>query len=260
MTIRTQEEREGILESGRRLGVILETVAGRVAPGVSTNELDELAERLIREGGDVPAFLDYMPDRASRPYPATLCISINDEVVHGIPNEVPRTLKDGDIVSLDLGLIHKGFVSDSAITVPVGTISPTTQKLLSVTQQALENAIASAKVGNRIGDISYATEQTFKGTGFSVVRVLGGHGVGGAVHEEPWISNVGVAGTGPEIEEGMVLALEPIANEGRATVHLASDGYTYRTKDGSKSAHFEHTILVEKDKTTVTTRRPSEVA
>lgn len=260
MTIRTQEEREGILESGRRLGVILETVAGKVAPGVSTKELDELAEKMIREGGDVPAFLDYTPDRASRPYPATLCISINDEVVHGIPNEAPRILKEGDIVSLDLGLIHKGFVSDSAVTVPVGAIPAVTQKLLEVTQASLENAISAAVVGNRIGDISHATEQTFKGTNFSVVRVLGGHGVGGAVHEEPWISNVGTAGTGPEIEEGMVLALEPIANEGKAGVLLSPDGYTYRTKDGSRSAHFEHTILVEKGGTIVTTRRPSEVA
>lgn len=258
MIVKTADERAGIIESGRRLGVVLEEVAKIVRPGVSTAELDALAERLIREGGDVPAFLDYTPERSMRPYPATLCVSVNDEVVHGIPNEAPRTLQEGDIVALDLGLIHKGFVSDSAITVGVGAIDATAVRLLQATQASLEAAILAARVGNRIGDISYATEQAFKGTGFSVVKILGGHGVGQNVHEEPWISNVGNKGTGPEIEEGMVLALEPIANEGKAGVLLSPDGYTYRTKDGSRSAHFEHTILVEKEQTIVVSRRPNE--
>lgn len=258
MIVRTDEERVGVIESGRRLGAILEEVGKAVRPGVSTEELDLLALRLIRQWGDEPAFLDYTPERSMRPYPATLCISINDEVVHGIPNEAPRTLKEGDIVSLDLGLIHKGFVSDSAITVPVGTVDETSTKLMAATKHALEAAIAAARPGNRVGDISHATESAFKGTGFSVVKVLGGHGVGGAVHEEPWIGNTGHPGTGPELVEGMVLALEPIANVGKAGVVLAGDGYTYRTKDGSRSAHFEHTILLEKDRTLVVTRRPSE--
>jgi methionyl aminopeptidase len=260
MIVRTSEEREGIIESGRRLGVILEEVAKAVAPGVGTDELDRIAERLIREGGDVPAFLDYTPERGMRPYPATLCVSINDEVVHGIPNEAPRILEEGDIVALDLGLIHKGFVSDSAVTVAVGKIDATSRKLMEATQASLEAAIKAAKVGNRVGDISHATEKAFKGTGFSVVRELGGHGVGAGVHEEPWISNVGSPGTGPELVEGMVLALEPIANMGKGAVKLAPDGYTYRTRDGSRSAHFEHTILIEKDRTLVVTRRPSEAA
>lgn len=260
MIIKTPEQRVGMLEAGRRLGVILEEVASLVRPGVSTEELDKKAEALIRAGGDAPAFLDYTPERGQRPYPATLCVSINDEVVHGIPNESPRTLQEGDIVALDLGLIHKGFVTDSALTVPVGKVDDVSVRLMRATQASLEAAIEAARVGNRIGDISYATEQAFKGTGFSVVKILGGHGVGDAVHEEPWISNVGSPGTGPEIVEGMVLALEPIANEGKAGVILAPDGYTYRTKDGSRSAHFEHTILIEKDRTTVVTRRPSEHA
>ena len=260
MIVRTSEDREGIIESGRRLGVVLSEVAKIVAPGVSTEELDRLAEKLIREGGDEPAFLDYTPERAARPYPASLCVSVNDDVVHGIPNEAPRILKEGDIVALDLGLIHKGYVSDSAITVAVGNIDDTSKKLMSVTKEALENGIKAARPGNRIGDISHAIESTYKGTGFSVVRILGGHGVGGSVHEEPWIANVGKPGTGPEVVEGMVLALEPIANAGKATVVLASDGYTYRTKDGSRSAHFEHTILIEKEKTLVVTRRSGEVA
>jgi methionyl aminopeptidase len=195
-----------------------------------------------------------------RPYPATLCVSINNEVVHGIPNEAPRTLREGDIVALDLGLTHKGFTSDSAISIPVGTISPEAQRLMDVTRASLEAGMRVARPGARVGDISHAVESAFDGTGFSVVKVLGGHGVGTAVHEEPYIPNVGHPGTGPELVEGMVLALEPIANAGKAGVVLSKDGYTYRTKDGSLSAHFEHTILIEKDKTLVLTRRPSEVA
>lgn len=258
MVAKTEAQKESLKEAGKRLGAILEHLAGMVAPGVSTDTLEQESVRLITAGGDTPAFLDYTPEGANRPYPASLCVSINDEVVHGIPNEAPRTLTAGDIVALDLGLVHDGYVVDSALTVPVGKVSKTDHDLMNATQEALERAIAAARPGARIGDISYATQEAFKGTGFSVVRVLGGHGVGGAVHEEPWIPNVGHAGTGAEIVPGMVLALEPIANAGRASVVLSSDGYTYRTKDGSKSAHFEHTILVEENETIVLTRRPSE--
>lgn len=258
MIARTAEERAGLAEAGKRLGAILEKVAAAALPGVSTGDLDALAERLIREGGDVPAFKGYMPEGAPRPYPASLCVSINDEVVHGIPNESPRTLAEGDIVALDLGLIHKGFVVDSAVSVPVGKVDPASRELMAVTQAALEAGITAARPGNRIGDISHAIEAAYKGTGISVVKVLGGHGVGKHVHEEPWVANTGTAGTGPEIVAGQVLALEPIANAGKAAVQLAADGYTYRTKDGSRSAHFEHTILIDVDKTTVLTRRPSE--
>lgn len=258
MIVKTLEERAGIIEAGRRLGVVLFETAKHVLPGVTTEELNRIATDLIREGGDEPAFEGYTPEGAKRPYPAALCISVNDEVVHGIPNEKPRTLKEGDIVALDLGLVHKGFFTDSALTVPVGKIDPKVAKLLSVTQECLENAIKAARPGNRIGDISHATELPVKGSGFSMVKVLGGHGVGRAVHEEPYISNVGHPGTGPEIKEGMVLAIEPIVNMGKASVILSGDGYTYRTQDGSVSAHFEHTILVEKDETIVITRRPGE--
>lgn len=258
MIVRTQEEREGIIEAGRRLGVVLHETAKIVAPGVSVEELDALAERLIVEGGDVPAFKGYTPEGAPRAYPATLCVSVNDEVVHGIPNEKPRVLKEGDIVALDLGLVHKGFFVDSAVTVPVGKIDAKTQKLLEATQNALEEAIAAARPGARVGDISHATERAFKGTGFSVVKLLGGHGVGAAVHEDPFIANAGHPGTGPEIVAGMVLALEPIANAGQAAVIISNGGYTYRTRDGSMSAHFEHTILVEEKETLVVTRRPGE--
>lgn len=259
MIIRTPEERENLIEAGKRLGVILEKVAAKVAPGVTTDTLDALAQVLIRDGGDEPSFLGYTPEGAARPYPATLCVSVNDEVVHGIPNEAPQTLKAGDIVALDLGLTHNGIIVDSALTVAVGSTDKQAQALMDATNVALSAGIAAAKVGARVGDISSAIEAAYRGTGFSIVKVLGGHGVGNQVHEEPFVPNAGSAGTGEEIKEGMVLALEPIANEGKAAVVIASDGYTYRTKDGSRSAHFEHTILIEKDGARVMTLRPSEV-
>ncbi|MBU0750259.1 type I methionyl aminopeptidase [Patescibacteria group bacterium] len=258
MIVKTAAQREGIIESCRRLGVVLEELAKIVKPGVTAQELEDYAVKLITDGGDVPAFLNYTPEGADRPFPAALCLSINEEVVHGIPNEGHRVLKEGDIVSLDLGLTHKGFISDSAITVPVGKTDKNAYKLMDVTRLALENAIEVARPGNRTGDISHAIEKTFEGTGIAVVKILGGHGVGEHVHEEPYIANAGRPGTGVEIEVGMVLALEPIANEGKAGVTIAPDGYTYRTRDGSRSAHFEHTILVEEKETIVLTRRPNE--
>jgi methionyl aminopeptidase len=245
MTIKTEEQRADLIEGGKRLAAVLQALKARVAPGVTSAELDALAEEMIRAGGDEPCFLGYTPEGAERPYPATLCVSINEEVVHGIPNEAPRTLKEGDIVGLDLGLSHNGIIVDAAITVAVGRISPETQKLLDATEAALVAGVAAAKVGNRVGDIGAAIQEVIEGAGFKVIKELGGHGVGEHVHEEPFISNFGHAGTGEEIEEGMVLALEPIASAGKAGVILAPDGYTYRTKDGSLSAHFEHTILIE---------------
>lgn len=259
MIVRTKEERALIVESGKRLGAILDEVARAVSPGVTTAELDRLAERLIREGGDTPAFLDYTPERAVRPYPATLCVSVNDEVVHGIPNEAPRTLTEGDIVALDIGLTHKGYTTDTAVSVPVGHIGSEVARLLQNTEQALYAGIRAARPGKRVGDISHAIESAYEGSGFSIVKVLGGHGVGRAVHEEPFVPNVGTPGTGEEIVSGMVLALEPIANLGKAAIILSPDGYTYKTKDGSLSAHFEHTILIEEDRTHILTRRPNEV-
>jgi methionyl aminopeptidase len=256
MIVRMNEERAGVIEAGRRLGEVLQKVADATHAGVSTLELDALSEKLIREGGDIPAFKGYRPEGAPKPYPATCCISVNDEVVHGLPTD--RILKEGDIVSLDLGLIHKGYVMDSALTVPVGNVSKEAMELMRATQASLVRAIAVARPGARIGDISHATETAFKGTTFAVVKLLGGHGVGKEVHEEPFIANAGHPGTGPEIVAGMVLALEPIATAGKATVFIAPDGFTYRTKDGSLAAHFEHTILVGKDETIVLTRRPEE--
>ena len=246
MIVRTGAERANLIEGGRRLGAILRALRAKVAPGVSAEELDTLAEKLIREGGDEPAFLGYTPEGSSRPYPATLCVSVNDEIVHGIPNESPKVLKEGDIVGLDLGLSHESVIVDAAITVPVGAVDAASMKLIAATEAALKAGIDAARPDNRVGDISHAIQEEIEGAGFTVVRDLGGHGVGDSVHEEPFIPNFGRRGAGPELVEGMVLALEPISSAGKASVTLAPDGYTFRTRDGSRSAHVEHTILLEK--------------
>ena len=225
--------------------MVLETLRLMVKPGITTDALDDRAEQIIREGGDEPAFLGYAPEGAHRSYPATLCVSINDEVVHGIPNEAPKVLKEGDIVSLDLGLVHEGIIVDAAITVPVGHVSDEMERLLKATSEALSEGIAAAVPGGRLGDISHAVQQVVERAGFTVVKALGGHAVGERVHEEPFIPNYGRAGTGPLLSAGMVLALEPIATAGKSAIKLMPDGYTYRTKDGSRAAHFEHTILIE---------------
>ncbi len=241
--IKTKEEIEILREGGKRLASVLEKVAQKVAPGISTMELDAYAEKLIRAGGDHPAFLGYKPDGAPYPYPASLCVSINNEIVHGIPKE-NRILKEGDIVSIDLGLKHKGLFTDHAITVPVGVISKSSQKLLAATKESLDAGIFAARAGNKIGDISYAIEASIKPYGFGIVRELSGHGVGREIHEDPYIPNFGKKGTGIVLKPGMVVALEPMINEGTAAVVFMDDGYTFKTKDGKKSAHFEHTILI----------------
>ncbi len=247
MTITNDTERENLIEAGKRLAKVLQALKAKVAPGVTSEELDDLAEAMIRDGNDEPCFLGYTPEGAPRPYPATLCVSINDEIVHGIPNESVKILKEGDIVGLDLGLKHNSVIVDAAITVPVGHIDAESQKLLYATEAALAAGIAAAVPGKHVGDISAAIQAEIERAGFKVVKELGGHGVGDRVHEEPFIANYGRKGEGPELTEGMVLALEPISTAGKAGVILAPDGYTYRTKDGSRSAHFEHTILIEKD-------------
>ncbi len=258
MIIVSREEKETLLEAGRRLALVLQEVSLMVSEGVSTEALNQRAEEIIKQGGDIPSFLGYSPERGMRPYPATLCVSINDEVVHGIPNENPKIIKKGDLVSLDCGLIHRGVFVDSALTVSVGSISESEKKLMETTQKALYAGISAARVGGRIGDISHAIQQVVEGSGFSIVKVLGGHGVGKAVHEEPFIANFGTLGTGEEIVEGMVLALEPIATNGKGGVTLSHDQYTFTTKDGSQAAHFEHTILIESSGTTVVTKRADE--
>lgn len=246
MTIANDSERAHLIEAGKRLAAVLRALREKAAPGVTSEELDDLAERLIRKGGDEPCFLGYTPEGAHRPYPATLCVSINDEIVHGIPNESLKILKEGDIVGLDLGLSHKGVIVDAAITVPIGSVDDESKNLIAATERALAAGIAKAVPGNHMGDVSHAIQKEIEGAGFKVVKELGGHGVGDRVHEEPFIPNFGRPGSGQVLSEGMVLALEPISTAGKAAVALAPDGYTYRTKDGSRSAHVEHTILIEK--------------
>jgi len=246
MILKSDTERENLIEGGKHLAAVLEALRAKVVPGVTTQELDDLAEQMIRADGDEPCFLGYTPEGAQRPYPATLCVSINDEIVHGIPNESVKVLKEGDIVGLDLGLRHNGIVVDAAITVPVGKVSDESLRLMRATENALAAGIAAAVPGKHIGDISYAIQKEIENAGFKVVKELGGHGVGELVHEEPFIPNFGRPGDGELLEEGMILALEPISAAGKAAVILAPDGYTFRTKDGSRSAHFEHTILLEK--------------
>jgi methionyl aminopeptidase len=231
---------------------VLAELAAIVAPGVTTRDLDVVAERLVREGGAEPAFKGY------RGYPATLCASINEQVVHGIP--AARPLVEGDIVSLDMGVKLNGFYGDSAVTVPVGRIDTETQRLLVVTQEALQRGIAQVRVGGRISDIGHAIQLHVESHGFSVVREFVGHGIGAALHEEPQIANYGEPGRGPRMAEGMVLAIEPMVNMGRPAVKVLADGWTAVTRDGSLSAHFEHTVAVTKNGPLVLTVRTSPVA
>lgn len=236
-----QEEIAILKEAGHRLFLILEKVKKAVLPGVTTKELDNLALSLIREEGDKPAFLNYQPVGSEYPYPATLCVSVNDEIVHGIPG--PRVLVEGDIVGLDIGLIRQGVVVDMAATVGVGKVSEKDERLMENTRESLFRGVEEVRVGNRIGDIGYAIESYLKPLGYGIVRDLGGHGVGRRIHEEPFVPNFGRAGSGPRIVEGQVLALEPMVNLGTDDVSLSADGYTYRTRDGKKSAHFEVTVM-----------------
>jgi methionyl aminopeptidase len=231
---------------------VLAQLAAMVAPGVTTRELDRTAERLVRERGAEPAFKGY------RGYPATLCASVNEQVVHGIPSD--RPLVEGDILSLDMGVKLNGFYGDSAVTVAVGRIGEDAARLLMVTEQALERGIGQVRVGGRISDIGHAVQEHVESHGFSVVREFVGHGIGAALHEEPQIANYGEPGRGPRMVEGMVFAIEPMVNMGRPAVKVLADGWTAVTRDGSLSAHFEHTVAVTKNGPLILTARTSPVA
>ncbi len=242
--IKSKEEIDIIREGGKRLATVLNKVKDMVAPGVSTKDLDVYAEKLIREMGDEPAFLNYRPAGARTPFPASLCVSVNDEVVHGIPRK-DRILKEGDIVSIDLGVKHKGLFTDMAMTVPVGKISSEIKKLLETTEHALLVGINAANGGNTVGDIGAAIQSYVESQGrYGIVEVLAGHGVGKKIHEDPFIPNFGKAGRGEKLVPGMVVALEPMLNMGTKNVTIDDDDWTFRTVDRKKSAHFEHTILI----------------
>jgi len=254
--IKTPKEIEIIREGGKRLATVLYKVRDMVAPGVSTKDLDIYAEKLIREMGDTPAFLNYRPEGASTPFPASLCVSVNDEVVHGIPKK-NSILKEGDIVCLDLGVKHRGLFTDMAITVPVGAVSGEDLKLMQITEQALQVGIDAAYAGNTVGDIGYAIESfvhSKKGGKYGIVEVLAGHGVGRAIHEDPYIPNFGKKGKGAKLVPGMIIAIEPMINMGTKNVTIDDDEWTFRTADRKRSAHFEHTILITEDKAQILTK------
>ncbi len=243
--IKTKEEIEILREGGKRLATVLYKVRDMVAPGVSTFDLDKYAEKLIRDMGDEPAFLNYKPEGANIPFPAALCVSVNSEVVHGIPS-VKRVLKEGDIISIDLGVKHKGLFTDMAMTVPVGKVTKKELALIQDTEKALHVGIDAARAGNTVGDIGHAIESFIKSrkTKYGIVEVLAGHGVGKKIHEDPFIPNFGKPGKGEKLVPGMVIAIEPMLNLGTKHVDLDDDGYTFHTADGKKSAHFEHTLVI----------------
>jgi methionyl aminopeptidase len=252
--IKTKEEIGIIREGGKHLATVLNKVAEKVAPGVSTKDLDLYSEKLIREMGDTPAFLNYRPDGADRPFPASLCVSVNDEVVHGIPKK-NRILKEGDIVSIDLGVKHKGLFTDMAMTVPVGKVSSADLKLMEITEKSLQVGIEAAQGGCTVGDIGYAIESYVHSQGkYGIVEVLSGHGVGRKIHEDPYIPNFGKKGKGEKLVPGMIVALEPMLNIGTKHVTMDDDGYTIRTADAKRSAHFEHTILITEGDAEVLTK------
>ncbi len=235
--LKTPAEIEVMAAASRVVAEALEIVRTAVHPGISTEELDWIAEKEIRARGAIPAFKGY------RNYPKTLCASVNEQVVHGIPSK--RKLKDGDIIGLDLGAIVGGFYGDSAVTVAVGRIPEATEKLVRVTREALYLGIEQAVVGNRLTDISHAVQRHVESSGFSVVTEFVGHGIGRQLHEEPQVPNYGKPGQGPRLQPGMVLAIEPMVNMGRSAVRVLEDRWTAVTVDGSLSAHFEHTIAIQ---------------
>lgn len=218
---------------------VLDAVAERVAPGVTTRELDQMAEALIRDAGGVPAFLNY------RGYPATLCTSVNDVIVHGIPSAVP--LAEGDIVGVDCGVLYKGYYGDAARTFAVGPVSAEARRLMDVTRTSLHRAVERVRVGGRLSDIGHAVQIEVEAAGFTVVREFVGHGIGSALHEDPQVPNFGKPGRGPRLEPGLVLAIEPMVNAGGFGVTLDADGWTARTADGSLSAHFEFSVAVTEE-------------
>jgi methionyl aminopeptidase len=239
--------------AGRLVGEVLTELAGAVRPGVSTADLDAMAEARIRRAGATPAFKGYYG------YPATICASINEEVIHGIPS-ARRVLDHGDIISLDVGASLDGYFGDSALTVPVGQVSEEAAKLLMITEESLYRAIELVRPGNRVSDIGHAVQQHVEAHGFSVVREFVGHGIGQQMHEEPQVPNYGEPGHGPRLAEGMVLAIEPMVNAGKPAVRVLGDGWTAVTRDGRLSAHFEHTVAVTADGPLILTARESPAA
>ena len=243
--LKSQKDINKLAEGGKILSVILDALEKEAKEGVVPKELDDKAQQLVAEAGCVPSFLNYAP-KGHEPYPAALCVSINDAVVHGLPGVTP--LKEGDIVGLDLGLIFKDkYYLDSARTVGVGNVGSEMEKLIAVTKESLQRGIAVTKLGNKIGDVSAAIQTYVEGEGFEVVRQLVGHGVGYAVHEPPQVPNFGESGLGEKLKKGLVIAIEPMVTIGDPTVETGDDGWSVKVKTGDKTAHFEHTVAVTND-------------
>jgi methionyl aminopeptidase len=233
---KSPEEIEKIAAAGRVLARTLSLLHGKARPGVTTADLDEAAEKFIRSQGGEPAFKGY------RGFPGSICASPNSMVVHGIPGDYE--LRRGDVLSVDAGVVLDGWVADAAITVPIGNVTPLAQRLLGTTRAALFEAVEACRVGNRLGDVSHAVQQRVEQDGFAVVRSLVGHGIGREMHEDPQIPNIGEPGTGPELAEGMVFAIEPMVNAGTDEVRMGTDNWAVYSRDGSLAAHFEHTVAI----------------
>jgi methionyl aminopeptidase len=246
-TLKSPAEIDLMDRANRIVRSVLEELRERVRPGITTAEIDAFAEERIRRAGGEPAFKGYPHRRDGRDFPATICASLNDEVVHGIPSE-KVVLKKGDILSVDCGVLYKGYFGDAAETYPVGAISPEAERLLRVTRESLLLGVEQARPGNRVSDIGHAVQQHVEAHGYSVVREFVGHGIGSSLHEDPQVPNFGKPGHGVRLAPGMVLAIEPMVNAGGPEVLLsAADGWTARTRDGSLSAHFEFSVAVTED-------------
>lgn len=256
MTTKNKKEIKILKEAGRILGIILHKVSLLVNPDISSIELDKYAENLILEAGGIPSFKGYVDRDSEKIFPASLCVSLNEEVVHGIPH-LKKILREGDIAGLDLGMkwpAKNGLYVDAAITLPVGKISPENHKLIEVCRAALYHGISKIKHGGNIGDIGFAVQDITEKNGFNIVKKLVGHGVGKKVHEEPMIPNWGKLGQGIKIKKGMVLAIEPMITRGKERVVLDKNGWTWSTADKSLSAHFEHTILITENGAEILTK------
>lgn len=253
IVIKSEREIALMRRAGQIVAKVLEAIRERVRPGITTGELDELAERIIRAEGAIPSFKGYDGGSDRPPFPATICASVDNEVVHGIPSR-QRVLEEGQILSVDVGAIYQGYHGDAAITVPVGKVSDLARRLLEVTEGALYAGIAAARAGNRLGDISHAIQSYVESRGFSVVREYTGHGIGREMHEGLQVLNFGEPGRGVRLRAGMTLALEPMVNVGDWRTKVLPDGWTVVTYDGSLSAHFEHTILVRDGEAEILTR------
>mgnify|MGYP000903905081 CR=1 FL=1 len=250
IVIKSEHERGLMRQAGQIVAIVLKELEAKIKPGVTTKELDEIAENLISKLGGVPAFKGYGG------FPASICASVNQEVVHGIPGS--RVLQDGDIISIDVGAFYEGYCGDAARTFGVGEISPVAVKLLQVTKEALDKGVAMAVKGNRLSDIGHAIQTHVEANGLSVVRQYVGHGIGRKMHEEPQVLNFGQPGRGPRLKAGMALAIEPMVNVGQFAVKTLSDNWTVETQDGSLSAHFENTVFITEEGNEVLTAQEEQ--